>query len=62
TNVRSAGADEKLFLTPPRELTLEDALAYIEEDELIEVTPESLRLRKRWLDHNVRKRMEKQAV
>ncbi|MFO7567337.1 MAG: translational GTPase TypA, partial [Enhygromyxa sp.] len=54
TNVRSAGADEKLFLTPPRELTLEDALAYIEEDELIEVTPESLRLRKRWLDHNVR--------
>ena len=62
TNVRSAGADEKLFLTPPRELTLEDALAYIEEDELIEVTPENLRLRKRWLDHNVRKRMEKLAV
>jgi GTP-binding protein len=62
TNVRSSGADEKVFLTPPRELTLEDALAYIEEDELIEVTPESLRLRKRWLDHNVRKRMEKLAV
>jgi GTP-binding protein len=61
TNVRSAGADEKVFLTPPRELSLEDALAYIEEDELIEVTPESLRLRKRWLDHNLRKRMEKQA-
>jgi GTP-binding protein len=49
-------------LTPPRELTLEDALAYIEDDELIEITPESLRLRKRWLDHNVRKRMEKAAV
>ena len=62
TNVRSAGADEKVFLTPPRELSLEDALAYIEEDELIEVTPVSLRLRKRWLDHNIRKRMEKQAV
>ena len=62
TNVRSAGADEKLFLTPPRELSLEDALAYIEDDELIEVTPQSLRLRKRWLDHNVRKRMEKAAV
>jgi GTP-binding protein len=61
TNVRSSGADEKLFLTPPRELTLEDALAYIEEDELIEVTPQSLRLRKRWLDHNMRKRMEKAA-
>jgi GTP-binding protein len=62
TNVRSAGADEKIFLTPPRELTLEQALAYIEDDELIEITPESLRLRKRWLDHNIRKRMEKAAV
>jgi len=62
TNVRSAGADEKLFLTPPRTLSLEDALAFIEDDELIEVTPESLRLRKRWLDHNVRKRMEKAAA
>ncbi|EDM79858.1 GTP-binding protein TypA/BipA [Plesiocystis pacifica SIR-1] len=61
TNVRSAGADEKLFLTPPRVLTLEQALAYIEDDELLEVTPENLRLRKRYLDHNVRKRMEKQA-
>jgi GTP-binding protein len=59
TNVRSSGADEKVFLTPPRELTLEDALAYIEDDELIEVTPQSLRLRKRWLDHNMRKRMDK---
>jgi GTP-binding protein len=61
TNVRSSGADEKLFLTPPRELTLEDALAYIEDDELIEVTPQNLRLRKRWLDHNMRKRMDKEA-
>jgi GTP-binding protein len=62
TNVRAAGADEKLFLTPPRELSLEDALAFIEDDELIEITPVSLRLRKRWLDHNVRKRMEKAAA
>ena len=62
TNVRSAGADEKLFLTPPRVLSLEDALAFIEDDELIEVTPKSLRLRKRWLDHNLRKRMEKKAA
>ncbi|NVB39284.1 translational GTPase TypA [Pseudenhygromyxa sp. WMMC2535] len=61
TNVRSAGADEKLFLTPPRELTLEQALAYIEDDELIEITPDNLRLRKRHLDHNLRKRMEKLA-
>ncbi|PRQ02776.1 GTP-binding protein TypA/BipA [Enhygromyxa salina] len=62
TNVRSAGADEKLFLTPAREMSLEEALAFIEEDELLEVTPANLRLRKRWLDHNVRKRMEKAAA
>jgi GTP-binding protein len=62
TNVRSAGADEKLFLTPPREHSLEEALAFIEDDELLEVTPKNLRLRKRWLDHNVRKRMEKAAT
>jgi GTP-binding protein len=61
TNVRSAGADEKIFLTPPRDLSLEEALAFIEDDELLEVTPKTLRLRKRWLDHNVRKRMEKAA-
>ena len=62
TNVRSAGADEKLVLTPARVLSLEQALAFIEDDELIEVTPKSLRLRKRWLDHNQRKRMEKAAA
>ncbi len=62
TNVRSAGADEKLFLTPPRVLSLEQALAYIEEDELLEVTPTNLRLRKRHLDHNIRKRMEKKQA
>jgi GTP-binding protein len=59
TNVRSSGADEKVFLTPPRDFSLEDALSFIEDDELIEITPKSLRLRKRWLDHNMRKRMEK---
>ncbi len=62
TNVRSAGADEKLFLTPPRALSLEEALAFIEDDELLEVTPESLRLRKRQLNHSMRKREEKQAA
>jgi GTP-binding protein len=61
TNVRSAGADEKLFLTPPKVLSLEQALAFIEEDELLEVTPENLRLRKRQLDHSLRLRDEKQA-
>ncbi|MCA9688010.1 MAG: translational GTPase TypA, partial [Myxococcales bacterium] len=62
TNVRASGADEKLFLTPPRDLSLEQALAYIEDDELLEVTPQSLRLRKRLLDHNLRKRAEKAAA
>ncbi|MCY0993604.1 translational GTPase TypA [Nannocystis sp. ILAH1] len=62
TNIRSAGADEKIFLTPPLERSLEQALAYIEDDELLEVTPKSLRLRKRDLDHNRRKREAKAAA
>jgi len=62
TNVRSAGADEKLILTPPLVYPLEEALAFIEDDELVEVTPKSLRLRKRVLDHNLRKREEKKAA
>ena len=62
TNVRAANADEKLFLTPPRELSLEEALAFIEDDELLEVTPKTLRLRKRLLDHNDRKRSEKASA
>ena len=59
TNIRSAGADEKIFLTPPIEMSLEQAIAYIEDDELLEVTPKNLRLRKRNLDHNTRKREAK---
>jgi GTP-binding protein len=59
TNIRTTAADEKLFLTPPIELTLEAALEFINEDELVEVTPKSIRLRKRILDHNERKRIEK---
>ena len=62
TNVRSANNDEKLFLTPPRQLSLEQALAFIEDDELLEVTPKNLRLRKRHLDHNARKREEKRVA
>ncbi|KAK9827239.1 hypothetical protein WJX81_001716 [Elliptochloris bilobata] len=50
TNVRSAGNDEKVFLAPPRVFTLEDAIGYVNGDELIEVTPGSIRLRKRVLD------------
>jgi GTP-binding protein len=59
TNIRTTAADEKLFLTPPRQLTLEQALELINADELVEVTPKAIRLRKRILDHNARKRDEK---
>ena len=52
----AAGKDEAVRLTPPRLLTLEQAIAYIGDDELVEVTPKSIRLRKRWLDPNDRKR------
>ena len=55
TNVRSAGADDALNLTPVRKLTLEDALEYIGEDELVEITPKSIRLRKKVLEPNMRK-------
>ena len=61
TNVRAAGSDEKLFLTPATNFSLEEALAFLESDELLEVTPKSLRLRKRHLDHNERRRHEKNA-
>jgi GTP-binding protein len=56
TNIRSAGADEKLTLIPPRLHTLESALEWIDDDELVEVTPTSIRIRKAVLDHNRRKR------
>ena len=59
TNIRTTAADEKLFLSTPRVFTLESALEFINEDELVEVTPKSIRLRKRVLDHNERKRVEK---
>ncbi|MBK7824124.1 translational GTPase TypA [Nannocystis sp.] len=62
TNVRAAGTDEKLFLTPARDFSLEQALAYIEEDELLEITPKNMRLRKRNLDHNTRRRDAKASV
>ncbi|HET7480112.1 MAG TPA: translational GTPase TypA [Rubrobacteraceae bacterium] len=55
TNVRSAGADDALNLTPVRPMTLEDALEYIGEDELVEITPESIRLRKKVLEPGMRK-------
>ncbi len=61
SNVRSSGADEAIKLVPPRELTLERALEWIEDDELVEVTPQTIRVRKRYLDPTVRKRMAKKS-
>lgn len=55
-NMRTSGADEKLTLTPAREFTLETALEWINDDELVEVTPKNIRIRKAELDHNKRKR------
>jgi GTP-binding protein len=59
TNVRASGKDEAVRLTPPKRLTLEQAIAYIEEDELVEVTPKSIRLRKKVLNPSFRKRRVK---
>ena len=56
TNVRASGKDEAVRLTPPKRMTLEQAIAYIEEDELVEVTPKSIRLRKQVLNPSMRKR------
>ncbi len=59
TNVRASGKDEALTLVPPMRLTLEKAMSYIADDELVEITPKSIRLRKRWLDPNERKKRER---
>ncbi len=59
TNIRTTAKDEAVRLTPPIRMTLEKALAYIEDDELVEVTPKSIRLRKKLLDPNERKREER---
>ncbi|MBT5495049.1 MAG: translational GTPase TypA [Alphaproteobacteria bacterium] len=62
TNFRASGKEDSVDLTPPQRKTLEKALAYIEDDELVEVTPQSIRLRKRYLDPHERKRASKSAV
>ncbi|CAN5197240.1 translational GTPase TypA [soil metagenome] len=59
TNFRASGKDDAVRLTPPKKLTLEQAIAYIDDDEMVEVTPKSIRLRKRWLDPNERKRQSR---
>ncbi|MEC7598919.1 MAG: translational GTPase TypA, partial [Planctomycetota bacterium] len=57
TNVRAAGSDENILLKPPRQLSLEAALEYIEDDELVEITPSEIRLRKSTLQEAERRRM-----
>ncbi len=61
TNIRAAGKDEALLLTPPRRMSLEQAISYIEDDELVEVTPSAIRLRKRYLDPHERKKHARRA-
>ena len=56
TNVRAAGKDDAISLTPPLKLSLEAALEFIDDDELVEITPESIRVRKRFLKEHERKR------
>jgi GTP-binding protein len=56
TNVRASGTDENIMLTPPIKHSLEQALEYIEDDELVEVTPESIRIRKKLLQEHERRR------
>ena len=62
TNIRAAGKDEAIDLIPPRKLSLEQALSYIQDDELLEVTPKTLRLRKRILDSLARKRSRPEVI
>jgi len=61
TNIRSAGGDMEIRLTPPRRMSLDEAIEYLADDELLEVTPEAFRIRKRILDANERGRQTKKA-
>jgi GTP-binding protein len=61
TNFRASGKDEGIRLTPPKRMSLEQAIAYIQDDELVEVTPKAIRIRKRYLDPHERKRAARQA-
>ena len=62
TNIRASGTDEAVRLTPPRRMSLEQAIAYIQDDEIVEVTPEVIRLRKRFLDPHRRKKAAQAAA
>ena len=62
TNIRTTSKDEAVRLTPPRRMSLEQAITYVEDDELVEITPKAIRLRKRLLQPEDRKRAKKQAA
>ena len=62
TNMRAAGSDENVKLAPPDDLSLERAIEFIEDDELVEVTPKSIRIRKRILDEGERLKARKRAA
>ena len=59
TNMRASGSDDAIKLVPPRDLTLERALEWIEDDEILEITPQNVRIRKKYLDPNERRRMSR---
>jgi GTP-binding protein len=61
-NIRAAGMDENLVLSPPERFSLEQALEFIDDDELVEVTPRSIRIRKKFLSESDRKRESRQKV
>ena len=61
TNIRASGKDDSVALIPPKRLSLEQAIAYITDDELVEVTPNHIRLRKRFLDPHERKRQSRKS-
>ena len=62
TNVRASGKDDAILLTPPIQLTLEYAVEFIADDELVEVTPQSIRIRKRFLKEHERKRASRESA
>jgi GTP-binding protein len=62
TNFRASGKDDAVRLTPPWKMTLEQAIAYIDDDEMVEVTPKTIRLRKRYLDPHERKKASRAKV
>lgn len=62
TNIRAAGKDEAINLTPPIQLTLESAVEFIDDDELVEITPKTLRIRKRYLQEHARRRAARAEI